>query len=65
MSHLIMFVIFYVDEITCQNFNLLHIYPIFAEKIIFWNEILLINHIVSKHGSYYVKWHGSIYFQLS
>jgi hypothetical protein len=24
-----------------------------------------ISHMESKHGSNYVKWHGSIYFQLS
>jgi hypothetical protein len=28
-------VIFYVNVITCQNFNLSHIYCIFAEKIHF------------------------------
>jgi hypothetical protein len=30
MVHLTMFVIFYVDVISCQIFNLLHIYHIFA-----------------------------------
>jgi hypothetical protein len=34
-------------------------------KIIFWNESFHISHMVSKLGSYYMKWHGSIYFQLS
>jgi hypothetical protein len=32
MAHLTMFVIFYVDVITCQNFNLSHIYHILVEK---------------------------------
>jgi hypothetical protein len=32
MDHLIMLVIFYVNVITCQNFNLPHIYHIFVEK---------------------------------
>jgi hypothetical protein len=35
MAHLTMLVIFYVDVITCQNFNLSHIYHILAEKIHF------------------------------
>jgi hypothetical protein len=65
MTHLITLVIFYVDVISCQNFNLSHIYRIFAEKHIFCDENVQINHIVSKHGSYYVKWHGSICLQLS
>ncbi len=32
MAHLTMFVIFYVDMIICQNFNLPHIYHILAGK---------------------------------
>jgi hypothetical protein len=32
MVHLTMFVIFHVNVITCQNFNLPHIYHIFVEK---------------------------------
>jgi hypothetical protein len=32
MAHLAMLVIFYVDVICCQNFNLPHIYHIFVEK---------------------------------
>ncbi len=32
MAHLTMLVIFYVDVISCQNFNLPHIYCIFARK---------------------------------
>jgi hypothetical protein len=32
MAHLTMLVIFHVNVITCQIFNLLHIYHIFAEK---------------------------------
>jgi hypothetical protein len=39
MAHLAMLVIFYVDVIYCQNFNLPHIYRIFAKKFIFWDEI--------------------------
>jgi hypothetical protein len=35
MAHLVMLVIFHVNVITCQNFNLPHIYCIFAEKISF------------------------------
>jgi hypothetical protein len=32
IAHLVMFVIFYVNVITCQIFNLPHIYHIFAKK---------------------------------
>ncbi len=32
MAHLAMLVIFYVDVIFCQDFNLPHIYRIFALK---------------------------------
>jgi hypothetical protein len=35
------------------------------KKLIFWDENLQITHMVSKHCSYYVKWHGSIYLQFS
>jgi predicted phosphatase len=65
MAHLTMLVIFYVDVISCQNFNLPHIYHIFVKKPHFWDENSQINHMVSEHGSYYVKWHGSIYLQLT
>jgi hypothetical protein len=65
MAHLTMLVNFYVDVISCQNFNLPHINHIFAQKTHFWDENLQISHMVCKHGSYYVKWHGSIYLQLS
>jgi hypothetical protein len=34
-AHLTMLVIFYVDVITCENFNLPHIYHIFAENFHF------------------------------
>jgi len=64
MAHLAMLIIFYVDVIFCQNFNLPHIYHIFVDFNFFWNENFQINHMVSKHGSYYVKWHGSMYLQL-
>jgi hypothetical protein len=57
--------IFCVDVISCQNFNLPHIYYIFARKTHFFIEKLEIIHMVSKHGAYYVKWHGSIYLQVS
>jgi hypothetical protein len=51
-----MLVIFYVDVIYCQNFNLPHIYRIFAgKKLNFCDENLQISHMVSKHGSCYVK----------
>jgi hypothetical protein len=33
MAHLAMLVIFHVNMITCQNFNLPHIYHIFAEHV--------------------------------
>ncbi len=65
MAHLAMLVIFNVNAIICQIFNLPHIYHIFAEKIISWNEKFQINHMTSKHGSNYVKWYGSMYLQLS
>jgi len=32
MAYVAMLVIFYVNMITCQNFNLPHIYYIFVEK---------------------------------
>jgi hypothetical protein len=35
------------------------------KKLIFWNEKFQISHMISKHGSYYVKWHGSLYLQFS
>jgi hypothetical protein len=54
-----MLVIFYVDVISCQNFNLPHI---LLKKPIFRDEILQIIHMLSKHCSYYVKLHGSITF---
>jgi hypothetical protein len=57
MAHLAMLVIFYVDVIYCQNFNLPHICHIFVETLIFWDEILQISHMVPKHGP--------IYFQFS
>jgi hypothetical protein len=60
-----MLVIFYVDVMIYQIFNLPHIYSAFIGKILFWDENLQINHMVSKHGLYYVKWYGSIYLQLS
>jgi len=61
MAHLTMFVIFHVNVITWQNFNLPHIYFIFAKKIIFRNEKNQISHMASKHGSNYVKWHHLVY----
>jgi hypothetical protein len=36
MSHLAIFFIFHVNVITCQKFNLLYIYCIFAEKTHFF-----------------------------
>jgi hypothetical protein len=60
-----MLVIFYVDVISCQNFNLSHIFRSLLKKLISWNENLQFSHMVSKHGSYYVKWHGLVYLQLS
>jgi hypothetical protein len=33
--------------------------------LIFCDENFQINHMVFKHGSYYMKWHGSTYLQLS
>jgi len=65
MAHLIMLVIFYVDVISCQNFNLPHIYQSLLKKTHFLKWNLQISHMASKHGSYYVKWHGSVYLQLS
>jgi hypothetical protein len=65
MAHLAMLVIFHVNVITCQIFNLPHIYHIFVEKLHFLKWKFQINHMVSKHGSNYVKWHGSIFLQLS
>jgi hypothetical protein len=56
ISHLAIFVIFLVNVITCQVFNLPYIYCIFVKKkLFFFNEIFQISHMVSKHGSNYVK----------
>jgi len=38
-----------------SNFNLPHIYRILLKKLIFLDEIFLINHMVSKCNSYYMK----------
>jgi hypothetical protein len=35
IAHLAMLVTFHVNMIACQNFNLSHIYHIFAENFIF------------------------------
>jgi len=51
MDPLAMLVIFHVNVITCQIFNLPHIYRIFAEKTHSLNENFQINLMVSKHGS--------------
>jgi ATP sulfurylase len=65
-SHFEMLVIFHANVIIYQNFNLPHIYHIkLLKKIIFWDEKIQINHMVSKYGSSDVKWHSSIYLQLS
>jgi hypothetical protein len=51
-----MFVIFHVNVIICQNFNLPYIYCIFAiKKLIFLDDLKKIGHMVSKHGSNYMK----------
>jgi hypothetical protein len=61
-----MCVILHVNVITYQIFNLPHIYHIkLSKKLIFWGEKIQINHMVSKYGSNYVKWHDSIFLQLS
>jgi len=65
VAHLAILVIFHVNVITFQIFNLPHIYCMFVKKLIFWNEKIQINHMVLKHGLNYVKWHGLIYLQLS
>jgi hypothetical protein len=64
MAHLAMSVIFHVNVIIYQNF----IYHTFIVTLLFkkeLNENFQISHIISKHGSNYVKWHDSIYLQLS
>jgi len=63
MTHLAMLVMFHVNVITCQNFNLPNMYRIFARKKYFLKWKFQINHII--HGSNYMKWYGSIYLQLS
>jgi hypothetical protein len=62
MAHLVMFVIFYVNVIFLIKIS---IYRIFAEFFHFWDQKFQISHMVSKHGSYYMKWRGSLYLQLS
>jgi hypothetical protein len=37
MAHLVMLVIFHMNAITCQNFNLPHIFCIVVEKKSFFN----------------------------
>jgi hypothetical protein len=62
IAHLVMFVIFYTDMFFCQKFNLPHLLHLFWKNS---DENLQISHMVSEHDSNYVKWYGSIYFQLS
>jgi hypothetical protein len=50
MAHLVMLVIFYVDLISCQNFNLPDIYRIFTKETHFLRWNLQISHMVFKHG---------------
>jgi hypothetical protein len=53
MAQLTMLVIFHVNVITCQNY---HTFITSLLKIIhFLNEKFQISHMVSKHGSNYVK----------
>jgi hypothetical protein len=54
MAYLVTLV-FHVNVITCRKLNLQHFYCIFVKKPIFKNENLKNSHIVSKHGSNYVK----------
>jgi hypothetical protein len=63
MAHPTTLVIFYVPMFICQNF-IYYTFITFLLKNSFFNDFLAISHIISKHGSYYVKQHGSIYFQL-
>jgi hypothetical protein len=47
-------------------FLIYHTFIAFLLKIlIFRDENFQINQMVSKHDSTYVKWYGSIYFQIS
>jgi hypothetical protein len=56
MAHLVLLFIFHVNVITCQNFNLPHIYCIFVEKTLFFEMIFFqISQMVSKHCLNYVK----------
>jgi len=57
MVHLVMLVIFHMNVITCQNFNLPHIYYIFVRKTHFFKWKFS---MVSGHGSNYAQCHGSI-----
>jgi hypothetical protein len=63
MAHLVKLVIFHVNVITCEIFNLPPIYCIFARKTHFlrWK---ISNNLVTWYPNY-VKWHGSIHLQLS
>jgi len=65
MAHLTMHVIFHMNVINCENFNLPHINHIWKNSKKNFNEKFQIGDIVSKHGSNYVKWYGSTCFQLS
>jgi hypothetical protein len=55
MAHLAILVIFCVNVISCQNFNLSHIYCMFTKTTHFLNENFQISHMVFKHASNYVK----------
>jgi hypothetical protein len=56
MTHLVMLVIFHVNVITCQIFNLVHMYHIFVKNIHFFlDEKFQISHMVFKHGLNYLK----------
>ncbi len=52
--------------ISLAQFSIYHTFiTSLLKKLILYNENCQINHIISKHGSNYVKGHGSIYLQLS
>jgi hypothetical protein len=63
MTRLAMLVIFHVNVITLSNFQFtIHLSHLCCKNWFFWNENFQINHMVCKHGSKYVKWHGPLTF---
>jgi len=64
MAHLVMFVIFHVNVITCQIFNLLHIYDIFVKKNSFF-EMKNFKLITWYPNGIQIMWNGMVHYIFS